>query len=172
MKKKIFARIASVAMALCMMIGVASSAQAAGGTMGEHPFTPGYRELQYGKDVNLKSNISLYSTTYEKVGTIKLPDDNRIHRIIFLARFCKDPSDTGNGYVRLNLQFRRNGQVIHSTGYNTSANETNPSWRGEFSGVSKNQVIDVYADAVTAPGSTPNGNLRCIYMPVFDVYTD
>lgn len=195
MKKKLFARINSfmMAMVICIIACASTptyaaeacdaseaeateqeemSTRATTPSMGLIDFAPGYVDLPYGDAKTLKSAVTLYSASYKHIGTIQLPqNDGRIHRIIYKVSFIKDPYDQGNGDVRLKVDFRRNGVSIHKGEYNYE-DLANGTIQAQFEGVSAGQRIEVYADAVTNPKYTSNGNWRKLYIWNFEVYTD
>lgn len=187
MKKKIFVSLTSFLLVFCMMFGMTTSAfamendasglatnsvRANNQTFGTHPFTAKHISLAYGEAKTLQSGISLYNSTPEYLGSVTLPNDNRIHRIIFETTFCKDPYDEGNGNVQLNLIFKRNGVELDTREYVANEGTPNRYVQEELTGLGKNQTIDIYADVVTAPNTTSNGYLRKMYIFNFGVYTD
>lgn len=187
MKKKFFIGITSFLLVFCVMFGMATSAFAMEGdssnltsnvaraddrTFGRHPFTANHISLAYGEAKTLQSGISLYNSTPEYLGSVTLPDDDHIHRIIYEALFCKDPYDQGNGNVQLVLIFKRNGVELARRPYLVDEQNPNSHIQQELTGLGKNQTIDIYADVVTAPNTTSNGYLRKMYILNFGVYTD
>ena len=194
MKKKLFAKISILMMAMVMCVIACATtpvyaaecdadeaenieqeemtARAATQSMGPTEFDPGYVDLPYGDAKVLKSAVTLYSSSYKHIGTIQLPqNDGRIHRIIYKVRFIKDPYDQGNGDVRLKVDFRRNGVSIHKGEYDYE-DLVNGTIQAQFEGVSAGQRIEVYADAVTNPDYTSNAHWRKLYIWSFEVYTD
>lgn len=194
MKKKLFVKVTSMILAATILIcsGVAApvyaketendvaysteesnvSVAASGESLGLMGFSAAELHLPYGNAQPLKSSITLYHSSYQKLGKIYLPqNDGRIHRIIYKVQFMKDPYDQGNGDVRLKVDFRRNGVTIHHGEYDYE-DLTNGIIQAEFNGVSAGQQIEVWADAATNPDYTSNGHWRKLYIFKFEVYTD
>ena len=141
-------------------------------TFGKNPFDSKNLSLTYGKDETLQDGITLYHKSYVKLGSVTLPNDDRIHRLIYKVMFCKDPYDEGIGNVKISLKFVRNGIVLSNPSYDANTGNTNRTVQAELLNLGKNQTIDIYADASTVSGTTSNGNLRKLYIFFFDVYTD
>lgn len=127
--------------------------------------------LGYGEAKNLASNITIKNRTYTYVGSVVLPNDNRIHRIIYKADFIKGSGDTGGGDVSLDVKLVRNGVNIHTASYDYMEN-FGYTRQIEVTGLSKNQVIDVYLDASSVNPSESNGSIRQIYLYYIQFYTD
>lgn len=108
---------------------------------------------------------------YQYINTMRLADDNRVHRIIYDVYFKKDASDAGVGNVQITVKFVRNGTIIHQCVIPYSSTE-NGYKQVEVPGVSKNDIIDVYIDTGSENSATANGAIRKVSLLGFNVYTD
>lgn len=181
MKTKLFTKFTSMLMAICMMIGVCVPAyamesydSAVESEMESDTITPRSVPaitLKYGEAKTLTAGIMINGRTYIKIGTVQLPDDNRVHRIIFSGSFKKADTDHGGGPVSLDLRFIRSGQIIgqFSFNYNTTLGQIPQT---ELAGLGKNQVIEVWADASSVNPSESNGSIREIYLYSLGFYSD
>lgn len=181
MKTKFFAKLASMMMAICMMIGVcvpayamesydsvAESNMEADSIM---PRTIPTINLRYGEAQTLTSGITINGKTYIHIGTVNLPNDARIHRIIFSGSFKKADTDHGGGPVSLDLRFIRGGKKIgeYSFNYNTTLGQIRQT---ELTGLGMNQSIEVWADASSVNPAESNGSIREIYLYSLGFYCD
>ncbi len=183
MKTKLFNKFASMILAICMVIGVAIPAYAM-----ELPNSTTEAELYETEDSGVATQSSVPEVhlgyteakdlfynqlvdqkSYKLMGRIYLPNDPHINRIIYTAFFKKDDSDTGIGDVKLNLQFRRNGEVIYNDSFEYMKT-AGMLLRKEVKGVHMNEVIEVWADASSV--SQSNGSIRKILITNMGVYTD
>ena len=182
MKTKLFAKIITMAMALCMCVTAAIPAFAAevaepvaeenvAEVTSVTPRTVPSIELAYTEAKTLTAGITINQRTYIHIGTIHLEDSPHINRILYSGSFQKASGDTGGGHVSLDIQFRRNGSVIYekSFPYSTTAGLI---YQEEVQGVAGGQTIEVWADASSVNPAESNGSIRQIYLNSFSVYTD
>ncbi len=163
----------SILMALCILTGVAVPAYAMEISTSEEmntcsTTTSDPLNLVYGQSKTLAMGETINQKTYTYLGTLKLPDDPRIHRIIFKASFGKY-NDTGIGDVKLDVRFKRDGTPIYDKSF-AYLDYNGVTGQQIVNGVSMGQEIEVWVDASSV--SQSNGNIRSIFLYAFEVYTD
>ena len=125
--------------------------------------------LAYGAIRNVIDPQVLGDRNYVKIATVNLPNDDRIHRILFATLYNRASEDQGIGNINLKVKMTRNGVKIYEKEFKFE--ETNGIIdQAEVLNVSKNQSIDIWIDTASAGAS--NGNFRKIFMSFFNVYTD
>lgn len=166
MKKVFSTKVVSFLMAVVMLLGGSIPAYAADTSRS------GYLNLGYGEAKYLTVSTLVNHRTYIYIGTIKLPNDARVHRIIYKAAFVKSSDDAGIGSVDLKVQFRRNGSSIYDKTFTAGTNDAGVTGQQEVTGVSMGQEIEVWLDASSTNPAQSNGNIRSILVNYFEVYTD
>lgn len=183
MKNKFFAKVIAFVMAICFVISgtatvpvyaMENDTQAEISVAGNEMVTrsSGLITLDYAKDVEYKHNFDFRNYT-QNIPAVKMPNDNRVHRVILKVWFRKDANDNGIGNVKLTVSLIRNGKIdaIVDPVVTTHSETTGGYDEGIFTfTVSPNETVAFDFDASSAGAS--NGNYRSIDVYRSWVYSD